>query len=36
MKLWKKPVVVVHSMQDVDRYIKANAWTCILRFGRTI
>lgn len=36
MKLWKKPVVVLHTLNEVNQYIKANAGTCILRFGRTI
>lgn len=35
MKVWKKPSVVMHSMQEVDNYIKAHAWTCILRFTKS-
>lgn len=36
MKMWKKPMVVLHTLNEVNQYIKANAGTCILCFGRTI
>lgn len=35
MKLWRKPAVIIRSMQDLNKYIKANAGTCILRFTRS-
>lgn len=34
MKLWKKPLMVVQSMEDVTKFIQANAATCINRFLR--
>ncbi len=35
MKLWRKPAAVIRTMQDLNKCIKANAWTCILRFTRS-
>ena len=34
MKSWKKPLLVVQSMEEVTKYIQANAATCINRFLR--
>lgn len=36
VKLWKKPTMVMQTMNELDQYIKANAGTCFLCFTRTI
>lgn len=34
MKLWKKPLMLVKSVEEVTKHIQANAATCINRFVR--
>ncbi len=34
MKLWKKPLIVVQSITEVNKHIQANAATCLNRYIR--
>lgn len=34
MKLWKKPLMLVQTMEEVTKFIQVNAATCINRFVR--
>ena len=34
MKSWKKPTFVMHNCESLNDLIKANAWTCLVRFLR--
>lgn len=32
MKIWKKPIVMMQSLTEITKHIKANAGTCLNRF----
>ena len=34
MRQWKKPVMLVRAIEEISKYVKANAGTCLNRFVR--